>query len=97
MLRPSFSLPPRRYEQLKIYLCRFGPYLTLSVSYGPNQGFELAVPGDTFFKWNKIKIMIFAVLPEPRLIFLLIIIFLICNKIVSVTLAHKLRLVLTAP
>ena len=26
-------------------LCRFGLYLILSVSYGPNQGFELAVPG----------------------------------------------------
>ena len=26
-------------------LCRFGPYLTLSVSYGPNLGFEFAVPG----------------------------------------------------
>ena len=46
MLRTFFSncLELEDMNSLKRQLCRFGPYLTLSVSYGPNQGFDLAVP-----------------------------------------------------
>ena len=46
MLRLAFSdlLELEDINNQKLKLCRSGPYLTRSVSYGPYQGFEIAVP-----------------------------------------------------